>query len=56
MGFKNNNLPRCPKCNEQMKPVEDAPQFAQFLLTRTFKCERCQIALNNGDNDDQGDP
>src|SRR5262249_28321028 len=32
MSRKNNMTPpRCPKCNEPMRPVEDPPRFAQFF-------------------------
>jgi hypothetical protein len=38
---------RCPKCNEAMKLVEDAPHFAIFLLpSLSYRCDPCGIALS----------
>jgi len=38
-----------------MKPVEDAPRFAQFLPWRSFNCDRCQIALGYPPDEDEDD-
>ena len=44
----NNSSVRCPKCNEPMRPVEDAPHFAQFLSPwRGYRCDPCRIALSS---------
>jgi hypothetical protein len=50
-----NSLPRCPKCDALMKPVECAPRFAQFLPWRSFNCDRCRIALGYPPDEDEGD-
>jgi hypothetical protein len=50
------SLVRCPKCNEQMKLVEDPPHFALFLPPwRSYRCEPCQIALGYPPDEDEGD-
>jgi hypothetical protein len=43
----NNSSVRCPKCNEPMRFVEDAPRFALFLLPwHGYRCDSCRIALS----------
>jgi len=50
------SLVRCPKCNERMRLVEDAPHLALFLSPcRSYRCEPCQIALSYPP-DEQGSP
>jgi hypothetical protein len=41
------SLMRCPKCNERMRLVEDAPHFAVLLWPwPSYRCEPCRIALS----------
>ncbi len=52
----NNNLPRCPKCNEPMRNVTVWPPQAQFVPWRTFTCDPCQVSVAYppvGDNVDK---
>jgi len=56
MTTKNDNrAPRCPKCNEWMRPVENAPRFAQFLPSWSFKCQPCGVALTYHGDADEGE-
>jgi hypothetical protein len=54
MLYKNNSLPRCPKCDERMRVDMDPPRFAQFLPWRSFKCDRCQTSLSYSHIEDEG--
>jgi len=47
---------RCPKCNEPMKLVQDAPRFAVFLSpSSSYRCDQCRIALSYPPDSDDGD-
>jgi hypothetical protein len=47
---------RCPKCNEPMRIVDDAPSFAIFLLpAHNYRCDPCHIALSYPPGEDEGD-
>jgi len=47
---------RCPKCNEPMRLLVDAPRFALFLAPwRGYRCEPCRIALDYPPDEDESD-
>jgi hypothetical protein len=50
------SLVRCPKCDEPMQSVEEAPQIAVFLSPwRSYRCDPCRIALSYPPDEDEGD-
>jgi hypothetical protein len=47
---------RCPKCNEAMRLVEEAPRFALFLSSfYVYRCDPCHIALSYPPDEDERD-
>lgn len=45
---------RCPKCNETMRLVEEAPHFALFLSPSfSFRCDPCHLALSYPPDEDE---